>query len=224
MPQTPFIRQVVLPQLAIFDSVDIRFRKTKATFEFTVKSMEVYTYERSRNYLFRNHLLNTLATIVDENKSLPKEASTPLAGRTPKWLVDRYMELVNRRNREDMGNPAHGHRRVHRAEVYSIFAKYAPWMSALVEKKGLLNKETWIEFCDEVQARRNQESTDGNLDNWNEFEKLWEWQSQSQIRPEGETLEVRYIPYELPGDSVRMEADFCDFYIDIAFVVHIYCG
>lgn len=182
-----------------------------ATFEYIIMSMDVYTYSRSRKFFSKYRALHTIMTIAMTDNELPKANRTPLQGRTPKWLVDRYLQVNLQRFKEERSDPSHTPRHIHRSEVYAVFGRHAKWLSETIKKNKLLNYEAWQQFSLEMASRRRKgvkpEEVD-QLQDWAEFERIWDEPAAPDSPPEQDDHEeLEYVSTHESDAPVKASKD-----------------
>lgn len=157
--------------------------------------MDVETYKLSRTFLFRHHTLRTMRDILKRAAA----AGVPASQCTPQWFIDQYIshhaypscskwQRINflegvESSDESSSTPAgqtsyppdaQTHmprhlRRVHKNELWSIFASHAEWILSLIENhrdlKGKVNSQSWKIFFTTVPQLRERalfnQDTDG---------------------------------------------------------------
>jgi hypothetical protein len=154
--------------------------------------MDVETYKLSRTFLFRHHTLRTMRDILNRAAA----AGVPANQCTPQWFIDQYIshhaypscskwQRINflegvESSDEGSSTPAscppdaqtrmpRHLRRVHKNEVWSIFASHSEWILSLVENhrdlKGKVNGQSWKIFFLTVPQLRERalfnQDTDG---------------------------------------------------------------
>jgi hypothetical protein len=162
---------------------------------YQIASMDIETYKLSRTFLFRHHTLRTMRDILNRAAA----DGVPASQCTPQWFIDQYLchhaypshskwQRINflegvESSDEGSGIPAgqtsrppnaqtHTQRhlrRVHKNEVWSIFASHSEWILSLIENhkdlKGKVNGQSWkIFFLTVPQLRQRAlfgQDTDG---------------------------------------------------------------
>ncbi|KAH9898382.1 hypothetical protein C8Q73DRAFT_684671 [Cubamyces lactineus] len=155
-----YLSSVYVPEGLLIVSGRTEFRR------YTVESLHVHTFKRSRLYLARYRLFNVMTNLLclDAGSNHHNDNKTPLSKRTPDWFVDLYMTHMaqpgaSRRYRpvydsdEDSdiepesggrmrGAREHTLRHVSRAEVYSLIATHADWV---VQEVAALRQYKWLD-------------------------------------------------------------------------------
>jgi hypothetical protein len=138
--------------------------------------MDIETYRLSRTFLFRHHTLRTMRDILNGAAA----AATLASQCTPQWFIDQYIShhaylshskwqrinFLEGADSSDEGSsmlakptscpsdaqthiPRHL-RRVHKNELWSIFASHSEWILSLVENhkdlKSKVNGQSWKIF------------------------------------------------------------------------------
>lgn len=156
--------------------------------------MDVETYKLSRTFLFRHHTLRTMRDILIRAAA----AGVPANQCTPQWFIDQYIShyaypshgkwqrinFLEGVESSDEGSSmpakptscppdAQTHiprylRRVHKNEVWSIFASHSEWILSLVENhkdlKGKVNSQSWKIFFLTVSQLRQKALSDQDTD------------------------------------------------------------
>lgn len=146
------------------------FSQLKINQYFYVVSMQVHAYRLSRDYMAKHTLLDTIASIIAANKASPR------VNRTPRWLVSKYLQqegmrgVLDEEAEEDC--KTHTPRYVHRAEVYSVLAKYRHQIRERIGKEAQkLDSLSWQKFCALVDSMQNAHGIT-RMD-CNELEEQW---------------------------------------------------
>jgi hypothetical protein len=162
---------------------------------YQIVSMDIETYKLSRTFLFRHHTLRTMRDILNRAAA----AGVPASQCTPQWFIDQYIshhaypshskwQRINfleevESSDEGFSMPAkqtsrppdaQTHmprhlRRVHKNEVWSIFASHSEWILSLIENhkdlKGKVHGQSWKIFFLTVPQLRERalfsQDTDG---------------------------------------------------------------
>lgn len=160
---------------------------------YQIVSMDVETYKLSRTFLFRHHTLRTMRDILNTAAA----AGVPASRCTPQWFIDQYIShhaypscskwqrinFLDGVESSDEGSsmpaqtscppnaqthmPRHL-RRVHKNEVWSIFASHSEWILSLIENhkdlKGKVNGQSWKIFFMTVPHLRERALVDQDTD------------------------------------------------------------
>jgi hypothetical protein len=162
---------------------------------YQIISMDIETYKLSRTFLFRHHTLRTMRDILNSAAA----ASVLASQCTPQWFIDQYIshyaypshskwQRINflegvessdegsNMSSKQISHPPNAQthvprhlRRVHKNEVWSIFASHSEWILSLVENhkdlKGKVNGQSWKIFFTAVPQLRERalfnQDTDG---------------------------------------------------------------
>ncbi|KAI0335253.1 hypothetical protein GY45DRAFT_1366832 [Cubamyces sp. BRFM 1775] len=140
--------------------------RTESYRRFTVESLHIHTFKRSRLYLARYRLYNVMTNLLCLDAGLNHHQSnkTPLSKRTPDWFIDLYMTHMAQHGATRRHRPVHDSdsdsdiephsggrmrdarehtlRHVSRAEVYSLFATHAEWV---VQEVAALRMHKWLD-------------------------------------------------------------------------------
>lgn len=186
-----FMRSDLAPNGLLFHTANVD--KTKFRI-YQIVSMDVETYKLSRTFLFRHHTLRTMRDILDRAAA----AGVPASQCTPQWFIDQYIghhaypsrskwqrinflegvessdEGFNIPSQQTSRPPdAQTHmprhlRKVHKNEVWSIFASHSEWILSLVENhkdlKGKVNGQSWKIFLMTVPQLRERALFDQDTD------------------------------------------------------------
>lgn len=137
-----------------------------------ITSLEVRTYEHSRNFLDRYFLWAVICQIDALDKG-----RTPLDQRTIDWLVERYtteirkhdffQRLISNGPGEQTSVKRHL-RHVSQADIRGHFAAQAEWLlahqlasSSSQEVRGRLSLRHWVAFCRETKVDRKKARSEG---------------------------------------------------------------
>ena len=137
-----------------------------------ITSLDVRTYEHSRNFLDRYFLWAVICQIDALDKG-----RTPLDQRTIDWLVERYttdirthdffQRLISNGPGEQTSVKRHL-RHVSQADIRGHFAAQAEWLlayqlssSSSQEIRGRVSLRHWVAFCREVKVDRQKARSQG---------------------------------------------------------------
>ncbi|KAI0655097.1 hypothetical protein C8Q70DRAFT_443807 [Cubamyces menziesii] len=156
---------VYLASVHVSDGLLIVSGKTEFR-RYTVESLHIHTFKRSRLYLARYRLLNVMTNLLclDAGSNHHSANTTPLSKRTPDWFVDLYMTHMAQHGAARRYRPVHDSdvdsdiepdkrgrmrdgrehtlRHVSRAEVYSLFAAHAEWV---VQEVAAVRMNKWLD-------------------------------------------------------------------------------
>lgn len=180
---------------------------SEKTWVYLVGSMDIHTYHHSRLYLSQYRALHAINLIKRHNDSLPTHEQTLLEGRTPAWLIDRYIRLVKLNDeRCHDNNPTYHGRHVHRSEAYQLFGRHARWLRILVKKQKLLNNNAWSTFCVEAEGR-NRMRKEGKTE-----EQIDEVYGPIPDPPDPEEEQEHFLTDDDKDDAGDMDVDYANDY------------